>query len=98
MFKLLLFLALLSSCNNSSVSSVDSSVFTWTGGTLFSDPILVNSKDIHLDSGHLLGQSVVFEGKVVSKGDYNTHFVLSDKLGRMIVVLTDLNDKKLVAF
>ena len=97
MFKQLLFLALLSSCNNSSVSSVDSSVFTWTGGTLFSDPILVNSKDIHLDSGHLLGQSVVFEGKVVSKGDYNTHFVLSDKLGRMIVVLTDLNDKKLVA-
>ena len=95
MFKLILILAFLSSCDNSNLSAVDSSVFQWTGGTLFSDPILVNSKDIHLDSGHLLGQSVVFEGKVISKGDYNTHFVLSDSLGRMIVVLTNLNDDKL---
>ena len=97
MLKLILTLALLNSCSNSNVASIDSSVFKWTGGTLFSDPILVNSKDIHLDSGHLLGQSVVFEGNVVSKGDYNTHFVLSDNLGRMIIVLTDLNDKHLVS-
>ena len=45
-------------------------IFQWTGGTLFSDPIRVNSKDIHLDSGHLDWSGVVFEGEILSKGGY----------------------------
>ena len=39
--------------------------------SLFTDPIMVSSKDIHLDSGHLIGQDVVFQGesslRVISK-------------------------------
>ena len=93
MYKLLFCLFFIVSCQRPNFSSVDDYVFGMTGGTLFSDPIMVSSKDIHLDSGHLIGQDVVFQGRIVSKGDFETHFVLNDDLGRMIVVLTKLNNK-----
>ena len=95
MLKILFSIFLLTACSESSVSSVDDLVFQLTGGTLFSDPITVNSKDIHLDSGHLIGQGVVYKGEIVNLGGYQTHFVLGDSLGRMIIVLTNINDEKI---
>ena len=49
MYKLLFCLFFIVSCQRSNFSSVDDYVFGMTGGTLFSDPIMVSS-NIHLDS------------------------------------------------
>ena len=95
MAKLLLFLSLLSSCSRSGSYDFDRFVFHYTGGTLFSDPVMVSSKDVHLDSGHLIGRSVVFKGEVLKTGEYQSHLVLNDDFGKIIIVLTGIDDSRL---
>jgi hypothetical protein len=52
--------------------------------------IKVTTKEIHFDSGRLLGREVILEGQVLSYGKFDTYLVLSDESGRMLVVLTHL--------
>lgn len=72
--------------------SIDYQSFEKLGGTFFSQPGQVTTKELHFDSGRLLGREVVLEGEVVSYGRYDTHLVLGDDSGRMLVVLTDIDD------
>lgn len=69
---------------------VDYASFKVIGGTLFSDPNQVTTKEIHFDSGRLLGREVIVEGQVLSYGKFDTYLVLSDESGRMLVVLTHI--------
>jgi len=71
--------------------SVDHRSFRWFGGTIFSEPGQVTMKEIHLDSGNLLGHEVIVEGTVVKRGEYFTHLIISDETARMLVVLTNMD-------
>lgn len=66
--------------------------FAWSGGTLFTEPFHVTTKQLHLDTGSLFGQDVILEGQVKAMGEEHTHLVLIDGEGRMLVVLTELED------
>lgn len=70
--------------------AVDDYSFNLTGGTVFSDPSQVTTKELHFDTGHLMGKEVILEGSIVSTGKYFTHLVMNDDSGRMLVVLTHL--------
>lgn len=70
--------------------AIDDFSFNLTGGTVFSDPSQVTTKELHFDTGHLLGKEIILEGQIVSTGKYFTHLVLNDDSGRMLVVLTHL--------
>lgn len=85
---------LLSGCwgGHSLSESVDAFSFNLTGGTVFSDPSQVTTKELHFDTGHLLGKEVILEGKIVFTGKYFTHLVMNDDSGRMLVVLTHLDN------
>ncbi|SME88723.1 hypothetical protein [Pseudobacteriovorax antillogorgiicola] len=72
--------------------SIDHGSFSWSGGTVFSEPSLVTTKEIHFDTGNLLGREIIIEGKIESLGKYDTHLVISDESGRMLVVLTHVED------
>lgn len=69
---------------------VDRWSFGLTGGTVFSEPFQVTTKQLHFDTGKLFGQDVVLEGKIERKGEAGTHLVLSDAEGRILVVMTQL--------
>ncbi len=64
--------------------------FALSGGTMFSDPFQVTTKQLHLDAGDLFGKDVILEGHILVLGAEQTHLVLSDGEGRMLVVLTEL--------
>src|SRR3712207_6149343 len=66
--------------------------FSHTGGTVFSEPFQVTTKQLHFDTGNLFGKDVVIEGDIQEKGDVGTHLVLLDPEGRMLVVLTEVDD------
>lgn len=87
-------LLLISSCSkvDGVLEDFDLFSFEFSGGTLFSKPGIVTTKEVHFDSGKLLGRLVIIEGKIVSFGKYGTHLVLSDDSGRMLVVLTHLEE------
>lgn len=72
--------------------SIDYRSFEYLGGTFFTQPGQVTTKELHFDTGRLLGREVVLEGDVVSYGRYDTHLVLGDESGRMLVVLTDVGN------
>ena len=71
---------------------VDKKSFEITGATIFSQPGQITTKEIHFDSGNLLGREVVIEGNIVKTGKFYTHLVLTDESGRMLVVLTKIED------
>lgn len=84
-------LALLcSSCIELSGYSIDSYLFSSFGWTLFSSPQQITLKEVHLDTGFLLGSEVVIEADVVDKSDELTFVVVKDSSARMLVVLTSL--------
>lgn len=89
-----LILLLVSSCKKvEEIKQVlDYKSFEFSGGTLFSVPALVTTKEIHFDIGKLLGREVILEGKVESLGKYDTHIVISDESGKMLVVLTHIEN------
>ncbi len=89
-----LILLLVSSCHKVDhlKKELDYQSFRFSGGTLFSEPTLVTTKEIHFDTGKLLGREVILEGKIDNVGKYDTHLVISDESGRMLVVLTHIED------
>lgn len=84
----------LSSCGKMSrwEDSFDSFSFTMSGGTLFSDPFKVTTKQLHFDTGELFGKDIILEGDVQYIGDASTHLLLSDPDGRMLIVTTAMTD------
>jgi hypothetical protein len=66
--------------------------FELTGGTFFSQPSLVTTKELHFDTGQLIGREVILEGKVLSLGKFDTYLVIGDDVGRMLVVLTHIEE------
>jgi hypothetical protein len=66
--------------------------FGWAGGTLFSEPQQVTIKQLHFDTGELFGKDVILEGAIRDRGEAGTHLVLADPEGRMLVVLTQIDD------
>jgi len=89
-FKFVVLSLLATSCNISASlgNKLDGLSFEWVGGTLFSEPALVTSKEIHLDDGDLAGRDVIVEGEVQVTGKYSTHLVISDEFGRLLIVMT----------
>ena len=85
---------LLASCDgfDSWQENIDQFSFRSTGGTLFSEPNRVTTKELHFDTGILLGRVVILEGKIEEVGDFETYAVISDDSGRMLVVLTNIDD------
>lgn len=70
--------------------SIDRQWFEYLGETLFEDTHHITTKELHLDSGAMLGRQIIFEGEVVSKGQYDTYVLMRDSSGRMLVVLTQV--------
>lgn len=71
---------------------VDSWCFGFVGRTVFSDPFKVTTKQLHFDTGELFGKDVVFEGYITEKGELSTYAVIKDEEGRMLVVLSQIDD------
>lgn len=69
---------------------IDREWFAYVGETLFEDTHHITTKELHLDSGAMLGRKIIFEGEVVSKGQYDTYVLMRDSAGRMLVVLTQV--------
>lgn len=69
---------------------IDVKWFEQLGETLFDDTHQITTKELHLDSGAMLGKRIIFEGQVVSKGQYDTYVLMRDSSGRMLVVLTQV--------
>ena len=91
---------LCSSCSGGGITGfVDELSFGKWGTTVFTDPQQVSLKEIHLDTGNLLGRMIVVEGNLIEIGKHHTHMVVSDTTARMLVVLTQMRsaEKKLGA-
>lgn len=73
-------------------SSIDRLSFETTGGTVFSNPTTVTTKEIHFDTGKLVGVPVILTGRVEELGSHHTHITLSDSSGRLLVVMTELSE------
>ncbi len=71
---------------------LDELSFSWTGGTVFGDPFQVTTKQLHFDTGDLFGKDVILEGDIQVRGVASTHLVMSDQEGRILVVLTSVDD------
>jgi hypothetical protein len=72
-------------------AEIDYKSFEWSGGTIFTEPPRANMKQLHFDSGDFLGQEVIVEGKVTQVGQYYTHMLMEDEMGKMLVVLTQID-------
>ena len=91
---LILALYFLGGCKKMEVvkSELDELSFSWTGGTIFGEPFKVTTKQLHFDTGDLFGREVILEGDIVERGESSTFLTLSDQDGRMLVVLTEVDD------
>jgi hypothetical protein len=72
--------------------SIDEASFSWTGGTFFGEPFQVTTKQLHFDTGDLFGKDVILEGDIIERDDFSTHLVMADQDGRILVVLTGVDD------
>lgn len=70
--------------------SLDYLSFRMTGSTVFNKPNLVTTKELHFDTGRMVGREVILNGTITELGKYDTYLVLSDGVGRMLVVLTHI--------
>ncbi len=95
--KLLILVALVIGCTASQRWSVDAGIFARIGGTFFANPQQVTAKELHLDSGALLGKSIVIEGQVHMIGKHATHMVVRDDTADILIVVTNLlaNDESI---
>ncbi|MES2746386.1 MAG: hypothetical protein V4655_13225 [Bdellovibrionota bacterium] len=84
----------LSACQSASDlgTNLDTWSFSRTGGTVFTSPFQVTTKQLHFDTGELFGKDIVLEGDVEYFGAAFTHLLLADKEGKMLVVTTNLTD------
>ena len=89
-------LAALSACEGSEdlLERVDKYSFQFIGSTLFSQADELTTKELHFDTGRLLGKDVVVVGKVLSWGELGTHLVVKDEYGRLLVVTTHLEEPR----
>jgi hypothetical protein len=71
---------------------IDVTSFAWTGGTVFGEPFQVTTKQLHFDTGDLFGKDVILEGDILERGESSTHLVMADPDGRILVVLTAVDD------
>ncbi|MDQ3233424.1 MAG: hypothetical protein M3Q07_16520 [Pseudobdellovibrionaceae bacterium] len=71
---------------------IDETSFSWTGGTVFGEPFQVTTKQLHFDTGDLFGKDVILEGDILERGESSTHLVMSDQDGRILVVLTAVDE------
>lgn len=77
-------------CVDSQRSDVDAYLFSKFGGTAFASPQPVTAKELHLDSGALIGKPVVIQGKVNAVGKFATHMVIADETAPILIVVTEL--------
>ncbi len=89
-FFVLLGVSLCFACTANQRARIDACLFDTIGGTVFLNPQQVTAKELHLDTGILIGKPVVIEGKVSSIGKYQTHVVLQDETADILVVVTDI--------
>ena len=91
---LIFFSFILSSCDKSNElrRNFDYLSFKMVGGTVFEKPNTVTTKELHFDTGRMIGREVVIEGKIIDLGKYDTYLVLSDGVGRMLIVLTHIEE------
>jgi hypothetical protein len=73
-------------------NDIDETSFAWTGGTVFGEPFQVTTKQLHFDTGDLFGKDVILEGDIMDRGESSTHLVMADQDGRILVVLTGVDD------
>lgn len=71
---------------------IDIRSFSWTGGTVFGEPFQVTTKQLHFDTGDLFGKDVILEGDILERGESSTHLVMADPDGRILVVLTSVDE------
>lgn len=69
---------------------IDTLSFEVFGRTLFKTPDSLTTKELLFDTGRLIGRDVVVEAEVLSWGEHDTHIVVKDKFGRLLVVTTQL--------
>ena len=89
----MLFLACLA-CERSwsFATELDNAYFRLTGKTLVGEPVQLSTKEMHLDTGALIGRKVILAGEVVFVGEYATYAVVSDDSGRILVKLTGVKN------
>ena len=93
-----LFLAVLSiasiSCEQPRglAGEIDNAYFRLTGKTLVEEPVQLSTKELHLDTGTLIGRKVILAGDVIFVGEFATYAVVSDDSGRMLVKLTGIKN------
>lgn len=86
----------LSSCNSGHpwLKEVDYFSFNLIGSTVFTNPDELTTKELHFDTGRLLGKEVIIQGSVITWGEFGTHLVVKDEYGRLLVVTTSLKESK----
>lgn len=91
--KLAFLLVFVSGCDGTFnlANKIDRSMFSCCGTTIFSSPEKITMKEVHLDSGGMVGKEIIVEGSVVNVDKHFSHLVMSDESARMLVVLTQLH-------
>jgi hypothetical protein len=75
---------------------IDNAYFRISGKTLVEEPVQLSTKELHLDTGTLVGRKVILAGEVAFVGEYATYVVVSDDSGRILVKLTDIKNAESV--
>ncbi len=78
--------------------SLDETLYSVFGHTLFIKPELVSFKEVHLGMDHVEKKFVMISGRVLEIGSHQTYLVLGDHEDRLIVATTSVigsNDKKM---
>ena len=77
---------------SSLAGEIDNAYFRFTGKTLVGEPVQLSTKEMHLDTGALIGRKVILAGEVLFVGEYATYAVISDDSGRILVKLTGVKN------
>jgi hypothetical protein len=87
-FILILFLGLFVSCVD-----IDRAFFSGYGGTLSTSPKELIIKDLHFRTKEVLGQSVVFTGKIIKLSEHGTFAIVEDESAKMLISLVRIKDE-----
>lgn len=90
----LIFLVLIVSCNRDGhfKKEMDYTIFAAFGSSVFDNYPATTIKEIHLDEGKRLGKEVVVKGEIIKIGKFNTHLVIKDQVGKILVILTQMDN------
>lgn len=93
----LVFSSMASGCSAKNLHDrLDMLSFEKFGGTLFSNPTQVSTKDILFDGSPLSGAPVIIEGHAAEVDKHRTYLIIQDNFGRLLVVLTNVSNSPLV--